>query len=74
MSQWQEFKIHLHSPLVVADMPFGSFVTPSDAVSIYHIIDKLFDLLDRTQAANACRILKESGVDLVKLEGEIISN
>eukprot|EP00039_Didymoeca_costata_P020579 m.341759 g.341759 ORF g.341759 m.341759 type:complete len:989 (+) comp20460_c0_seq1:224-3190(+) len=40
-----------NGPLVVADMPFGSFVTPSDA------------------AANACRILKESGVDLVKLEG-----
>eukprot|EP00041_Stephanoeca_diplocostata_P037608 m.1429804 g.1429804 ORF g.1429804 m.1429804 type:complete len:1055 (+) comp25070_c0_seq4:182-3346(+) len=38
-------------PLVVGDMPFGSYVTENDAKQ------------------NAIRLLKEGGVDIVKLEG-----
>jgi 3-methyl-2-oxobutanoate hydroxymethyltransferase len=40
-----------HSPLLLGDMPFGSFLHPDQAVS------------------NAARILKEGGMDAVKLEG-----
>jgi len=38
-------------PLIVGDMPFGTYLNPEQAVF------------------NACRIIKESGVDTVKLEG-----
>ena len=38
-------------PLIIGDLPFGSYVTPEDA------------------ARNSISLLKESGVDVVKLEG-----